>query len=231
MGRQLDFTSRQTKWQCILALVYLPFHLVIIPFAAAAAFPSMDMSMLNFLCYAIGGVFMVVTQWNFLRDDFGSFMEHPVQNALQIPISYALMMCFNSLIAIALIAMQTTSNPNNEAVVERAVQNGGPTRAAVIFLAPIVEECIFRAGLFGLVRKYSRTAAYIVTALVFAVYHVWGYALSDPANWIYLIQYIPVTLLLCRAYERTNSIWGSIFFHMTVNYVSLNAMMMLQELV
>lgn len=225
----LNFTSRQTKWQSILSLVYLPFHLVIVPIAIAALFPTLDNSMLNFVCYAIGGVFMVVTQWSFLRDDFGSFMEHPFMNALQIPISYGLMMCFNSLVAILLVAVQSTSNPNNEAVVEIAVQNSGPARAAVIFLAPIVEECIFRAGLFGLVRKYNRAAAYIVTALVFALYHIWGYALSDPANWIYLIQYIPVTLLLCRAYERTNSIWGSIFFHMTVNYVSLNAMMMLQE--
>lgn len=225
------FTSRQTRWQCILSLVYLPFHLLIVPTAAMLLFPTMDDGMLNFMCYAVGGMFMVLTQWTFLRDDFANYMEHPFFNVLQIIISYAAMMCFNSLIAILLVALQSTANPNNEAVTEMAMRNSGPAAATIIFLAPIVEECIFRAGLFGLVRKYNRVAAYIVTALVFSLYHIWGYALDDPSNWIYLIQYIPVTLLLCRTYEKTNSIWGSIFFHMTINYVSLNAMMMLQELV
>lgn len=229
MDSTVEFTSRQTRFQCICALVYLPFHLLIIPICASLLFPDMDSSMLNFVCYAIGVVFMLLTQWSFLRNEFSSFMEHPFRNALQIPISYAMMMCFNFFVAIILVFLQSTSNPNNAAVAEIAMNNTGPAAAAVIYLAPILEELIFRAGIFGLVRKYNRLAAYVVSILIFALYHVWGYALNDPANWIYLIQYIPVTLLLCRAYEKTNSIWGSIFFHMTVNYMSLNALMMLQE--
>lgn len=46
------------------------------------------------------------------------------------------------------------------------------------------------------------------------------------------LAYIPVhAVLLARCYERTNSIWSSIFFHMTVNAISLQALSMLQELV
>ena len=44
------------------------------------------------------------------------------------------------------------------------------------------------------------------------------------------IQYIPVSFLLCRVYERTNTIWSSIFFHMLVNWVSMNALKMLEAL-
>ena len=70
----------------------------------------------------------------------------------------------------------------------------------------------------------------MVATLAFSLYHVYGYAVMDSIYWLYLIQYLPVSILLCRAYERTNSIWCSIFFHMLVNWVSMNALKMLEAL-
>ena len=69
-----------------------------------------------------------------------------------------------------------------------------------------------------------------MATLAFSFYHVWSYALVDPIYWLYFIQYVPVSLLLCRVYERTNSIWGSIFFHMLVNYIAMNALKVLETL-
>ena len=89
---------------------------------------------------------------------------------------------------------------------------------------------MFRAGIFGTLRRYSRWGAYLVATLAFSLYHVWSYALVDPVYWLYFIQYVPVSLLLCRVYERTNSIWGSIFFHMLVNYIAMNALKVLETL-
>ena len=89
---------------------------------------------------------------------------------------------------------------------------------------------MFRAGIFGTLRRYNRWAAYIAATLVFSAYHVYAYALQDSTYWLYIIQYIPVSFLLCRVYERTNTIWSSIFFHMLVNWVSMNALQMLEEL-
>ena len=39
-----------------------------------------------------------------------------------------------------------------------------------------------------------------------------------------------MTYLLCRCYERSNSIWGSIMLHMLINFISLRALTMLQEM-
>ena len=86
---------------------------------------------------------------------------------------------------------------------------------------------MFRGGLFGTLRRYSRTGAYIVTVLAFSLYHVWGYALTDLRSLIFAIQYMPVTFLLCRCYERTDTVWSCIFFHMLVNVISLGAAGML----
>ena len=79
-------------------------------------------------------------------------------------------------------------------------------------------------AVFGGLRPYGRTLAYAVSMLLFSVYHVWGYALQDPVYWIYLLQYLPVSWLLCRCYERCDSIWGSILFHALVNAVSVRVL-------
>lgn len=122
------------------------------------------------------------------------------------------------------LANPAMDNPNNSAILDAATQNSGAMAAMAIFMAPIVEEPLFRAGFFAPVRHRSRFAAYAVTILLFAGYHIFGYAAYDPRQWIYLLQYIPVTFLLCRAYERTNSIWTAVFFHMLVNSVSMMAL-------
>ena len=45
-----------------------------------------------------------------------------------------------------------------------------------------------------------------------------------------MLQYLPAGFLLCRCYERTNSVWCSIFFHMLVNLVSLRLLMLIEQL-
>ena len=61
------------------------------------------------------------------------------------------------LIALLLEQLSVTgSNENNEAVIQMAKNNIGPTAAMAVFLAPIVEESMFRAGIFGLIRRKSR---------------------------------------------------------------------------
>ena len=80
---------------------------------------------------------------------------------------------------------------------------------------------MFRGGVFGLLRRYNRVAAYAASMLLFAVYHVWSFAAGDATVWLYLPQYLPAGFLLARVYEKTNSIWTGIFLHMTVNGVSM----------
>lgn len=99
--------------------------------------------------------------------------------------------------------------------------------AAATFLAPIVEELLFRAGVFGLIRRRNRVLAYAVSMLLFALYHIWGYIAADPVYLIYLLQYLPAAWALCYCYERTNSVWGCIFLHMLVNGVAMNAAQLL----
>ena len=235
MRRELpEFTSRLSRGETIAALAYLPIHIFVLPIVLVMAAPSLGLgdADLNLILYVVGAVYMLLLLFKFLRRDFDPLWERPGRCLLEIISSYALMYLGNLIVAsiLLLIPWFSQDNPNNSAIMDMAGQNWGKMSAMAVFLAPIVEECMFRAGLFGTLRRYNRWAAYIVTVLAFSVYHVYGYAVQDSIYWLYIIQYIPVSILLCRVYERTNTIWSSIFFHMLVNWVSMNALQMLGEL-
>lgn len=229
-----EFTSFQSRWERIFAIGYLPMHLVIVPSLMALLLlkTGVDQIWLNFAAYSTALLFMLITQWKFLRREFDALCDNFFGCIIHVLWSYGAMLCFNLAVSslVLLISGGEVSNPNNEAVVELSRSSYGPTAAMAIFIAPIVEELMFRAGLFGWLRKYSRVGAYIVCMLAFSLYHVWAFALQDPMNLLYIVQYLPVSFLLCRCYERSNTIWTPIFFHMLVNGVSVVALNALEVL-
>ena len=229
-----SFTSRMTPGETVAALLYLPLHIWLLPrllFSLPQTAGLSDLT-INLAVYVCGVVYMLVFVGRWLRRDFDPLCDHPFYCALQILISYGMMLAFNMMLnaVLLLVLPEESSNPNNAAVIEMANAEYGKTAALAIFLAPLVEEPIFRGGIFGLLRQRNRTLAYAVSMLLFALYHVWGYALTDPVYWLFLLQYLPVSWLLCRCYERCNSIWGSIFLHMTINAISISALNILSEM-
>ena len=233
------FTSQMTKRESILALLWLPVHLFLLP---KLAMLLMDRGMItesqaNLLAYGIGAVYIVITCFGFLRRDFYPLCDNLLGCLLQIALCYCMMMAFNLCVSGILSGLETmigrssaVSNLNNEAILDMAKMDTQSITAMAVFLAPLTEEVLFRGAIFGRIRKKNRIAAYAVSMVLFSVYHIWGYAMEDPSYWLYTLQYLPAAFLLCRCYERTNSIWCSIFFHMLVNHISMKLLMLLEEL-
>ena len=95
-----------------------------------------------------------------------------------------------------------------------------------IALAPIVEEPLFRGLIFGGIRPKSRVLAYIVSAALFSLYHVWQYVAltGDFSLLIYCLLYVPVSVGLAWAYDRSGSIWSPMVMHAIINAVSLSVL-------
>jgi membrane protease YdiL (CAAX protease family) len=186
----------------------------------------------NFLYYALGAGFMFATCMPFFRRDFDPLCDRPLYCMLEILTGYFSMVCVNFCVsALLLNLLPGSENPNNAAVTELVFEDFGAMKASLMFFTPITEEMLFRAGIFGMMREIKgRRAAYIVSVALFSFYHVWSYAVIDPIYWVYLLQYIPASFLLARCYERTNSIWCPIFFHMMVNAVAVNTLDMIQAM-
>ena len=101
------------------------------------------------------------------------------------------------------------------------------TLLIVIFLAPFVEEVLFRGLVFGNLKSRSRTLAYVVSCLLFALLHVWQFAVvkQDVTYFLLMIQYLVPGLVLAWAYDHSGTLWASIGLHAAANALSVWAML------
>ena len=225
-----EFTSRLSKAQAIAVLLWLPVHVIGLPLLIYVLVLRglIGGVAANLLVYAVGAAYMLLLLRRFFRRDFDALCDHPLRVFLLVIGAYWASRFGEVLIALLLEAMSVTgSNENNDAVIQMAKDSIGPTAAMAVVLAPIVEESMFRAGIFGLIRRRSRFWAYAVSSLCFALYHVWESALYDPRQLIFILQYLPSSLALAYVYEQSDSVWGCIFLHMLVNGVSILTVMSL----
>ncbi len=218
------FTSALSRTETVLVLLWLPVHILLLPYLLRLAYDRglIPVLWVNVVYYALGFVYMLLAGFRFLRRDFDALLDHPLLVTGQAAGGYLRILAYNMLAAglIARFAPEAV-NLNQSGVEELVDVSVGPMKAALVYLGPLTEEMMFRAGLFSTLRKRNRLLAYALSILAFSVYHVWGYAVQDASYWIFLLQYLPSGWLLARCYERTNTIWGSVFCHMLNNAMAL----------
>jgi membrane protease YdiL (CAAX protease family) len=234
-----EFNDGLTKGQRIFLWVYLVIHALVLPlalsFVTAELQKWMSDAYINFCYYAFGAVLVFIVTRTFFRRGFDVLCDAPLACVYAVLLGYMLVMAL-SFLASAVIsvlpdALGKVDNLNNDYVMDLADSDYGVTSAMAIFLAPMVEEPLFRGGVFGSIRRRSRVWAYVASITLFAVYHVWQYALvfGDPLYLLMGIEYIPAGLALCWAYDRTGSIWSPVFLHALINAMSLLALQTTQS--
>lgn len=223
------FLNTMTKPQKIAGFIYLPLHVVIIPLLLAMAAywlpDGLGELTANIIYYSAGLLFCLICMWNYLRGAFDIMLDNPAVSISALIIGYFIWLLLSYLAAGALLALlgDKISNPNNDAVLALAENSPRAVLGLAVFIAPIVEETLFRGVVFGSLRTKHRTLAYIISIAAFAVYHVWQYALAS-TDWTllaYAVQYIPAGYAMAWTYEKTNSIWIPIFLHMSINLMSM----------
>ena len=114
-------------------------------------------------------------------------------------------------------------NANQEAVEDAMQAVPWMIIVVVSVLAPFAEELLCRGLVFcGLYRR-SRFWAYALSMLLFSAIHVYASVLDQPlaVSLISLVVYLPAGFVLARAYERSGTIWTSIFLHSVINMTAL----------
>ena len=230
--REVPFTSRMSRWEYAAAIGFLPVHAYLLPRLVYGFFKDGGLSAVGgqVVCYTISAVLLFFCLRRFFFREFNALCDYGPGVLLEVAKAYGVLLLCNMAVNLALLLLERTQNPNNEAIFSLIGEDQGKMTAVAVFLAPIVEEAMFRGGVFGLLRHRSRGAAYLVSAALFAFYHLWGYAAEDQSVWIYLLQYLPAGVLLARVYEKTDSLWSAIFLHMTVNGVAMLAISALGKL-
>ena len=223
------FTDTMPKSRRIAGFVYLPFHIFVIPLflgILAAYLPGgLSDVTANLVYYGMGFVFCLICMWKYLRAAFDVLLDNLATNIFAMFLAYLINLLLSYLTAGILFAVlgDALVNPNNEAVTDIASRSAQTVLGIAVFIAPVVEEILFRGLLFGSLAQKHRRLAYILSIALFAFYHVWQYALGS-MDWkllIYMVEYIPAGYALAWLYEKTNSIWVPIFLHMLINAISM----------
>lgn len=116
-------------------------------------------------------------------------------------------------------------NLNDSVISSRVGNTPHMTLLIVLFLAPFVEETLFRGLVFGGLKEKSRLLAYAVSCALFALLHVWQFAVAnrDPAYFLLMVQYLIPGLVLAWAYEHAGTLWASVGLHAGVNALAVLA--------
>ena len=115
------------------------------------------------------------------------------------------------------------TNLNDTALISQLTAAPRMMAFVVILLSPFIEEVLFRGLIFGWLREHSRAVAYIVSCVLFALLHVWEYALFNHDIYYLLLmaQYIVPGFIFTWAYDHSGSLWTSIAAHAAVNALAV----------
>lgn len=229
------FVNTMPKSRRIAGFIYLPLHIVALPLLLSMFFVYVPVNgvtqsnvgiVSNIIYYAIGIVFCLTVFWKYLRSAFDILLDNFGKNILMIVFAYIIytMLSYMASVVLLVLGGDALTNPNNAELASEAAKSIKTSLALTVILGPIVEEILFRGVLFGTLRGRNRTWAYIITMVVFAVYHLWQYVLvyQDWRMLLFAISYLPAGYALSWLYEKTNCIWMSIFLHMLINGVAMS---------
>ena len=215
----------------IAGWVYLPVHVLVLPLTLGAALAAVcgelpsDVTC-NVLYYLCGLVFTLIAMWRFLRRSFDTMVGSILRCIGMMFAAYGIDVLLSLVLQLGTSLIGELPSPNNDAVTRLAAADYKRMIAVAVFMAPLVEECLFRGVLFGAIRPRSRFWAYVVSVALFSLYHVWQYAVmyQDARLLLSALTYVPVSAALAFCYEQTRSVWPPVFFHMLINAASLALM-------
>ena len=118
-----------------------------------------------------------------------------------IAIGISILILDNGYIGLINLFYPATTSGNEEAV--RNAIDAFPIASVFIFglVGPMCEELTYRSGLFGLLRRWHRIPAYIITGIVFGLIHFQYNTTDLVKEFLFLPTYIVPGLLFALAYD------------------------------
>ena len=123
------------------------------------------------------------------------------------------------------VIMKNRTNLNDTTISAQINDAPRVTLLIVVLLAPFVEEVLFRGLVFGCLKSKSRTVAYLLSCGLFALLHVWQFAVvhKDITYFLLMVQYLVPGLVLAWAYDRSGTLWTSVALHAAANALAVLA--------
>ncbi len=115
------------------------------------------------------------------------------------------------------------STSENQAIISAVIRTSPVVMAiTTIFLAPILEELIFRGIIFSWLYEVHPVIAHLLTAFIFSFMHIMNAVLSgNSAEWLQIFSYFLMALVFSYLYEKRNNIFVPMITHVMNNLISV----------
>ena len=224
-----------TTGEQIAGVVFLMIYLVVLPFATEPLFRlvgrlldvSISATVQNMIYYYVLFAVTLIIFHKFIGRTSRNFADNLGVACRSILVGLIALYGLNELVyRLTRLAIDNRTNLNDTTISAQIQDAPRVTLLIIVFLAPFVEEVLFRGLVFGNLKSKSRVVAYLVSCLLFALIHVWQFAVvqQDITYFLLMVQYLVPGAVLAWAYESSGTLWTSIGLHAVANALSAWAM-------
>ena len=212
----------------IAGTVFFVVYLLVLPFATdplfrlAGGLLGVDIGpgLQNVIYYYVLFAVTVIVFHGFLARTSRNFADNLGRACKFVAIGLVALYGLNELAyRLTYLVAGNRTNLNNTTISAQIDDAPHMTLLIVIVLAPCVEEVLFRGLVFGNLRRKSAAVAYLTSCLLFALLHVWQFAVvnQDITYFLLMLQYLVPGVVLAWVFDRTGTLWTSIGLHMAAN--------------
>ena len=223
--------SYMTPGEQIGGVVFLMIYLVVLPFATDPLFRfvgglldvSISATVQNMVYYYVLFAVTLVMFHKFIGRTSRNFADNLGVACRSMLVGLIGLYGLNELVyRLTRLAIDNRTNLNDTTISAQIQDAPRVTLLIIVFLAPFIEEVLFRGLVFGNLKSKSRVVAYLVSCLLFALIHVWQFAVvqQDITYFLLMVQYLVPGAVLAWAYESSGTLWASIGLHAAANALS-----------
>lgn len=228
-------TSYMTAGEQVAGSIYFVLYLLVLPFVVGPFFrlvggllgTTISTTVQNLVYYYILLAVTVVIFRRFLARTSRHLVDNLPSACKALGLGLLVLYGLNELAFRLLnLVLSTRTNLNDVPISAQIEAVPRVTTLMIVLLAPFVEEVLFRGLVFGNLKSKSRLLAYAVSCGLFALLHVWQFAVvqQDVTYFLVMLQYLIPGAVLAWAYERSGTLWSSIALHAAANGLAIWAM-------
>ena len=219
----LTLTKQEKRW----GWVYLAAQMLVIPFVVALVCVLMGVTseaVMNLICFYLNAALAVVVFRNLLSKSIDNCRGRWKETILTTLKGFGLYWLVSTAVAAAILALKPDfANVNDQSISAMLSESPLLMTIAVVFAAPLAEECLFRGWMFTGLAEKNKPLAYAVTCVFFSGVHILAYLGTYDALTLLLcfVQYLAPSFVLCRTCARDDSLCAPLLLHMTINTAAL----------
>ena len=231
MAKKKTASGGMNRTERVAGTIFFLVYLLVMPLMATRLFDLLEVvldtaigaSLRNVLYYYTLFAVTVLLFHSYLAHTSSRFLDNLNRALSTMLLGLLVFYGANELIfRVCNVLFNSRTNLNDMTIAAQVASAPRMTALIVVLLAPFVEEVLFRGLVFGNLRRKSAAVGYLVSCLLFALLHVWQFAVvnRDITYFLLMLQYLVPGLVLAWVYDRTGTLWTSIGLHAAANALS-----------